>query len=441
MASESNILWYGGLSSRGIRPGLGNESELLERLGRPQDSMRFIHVAGTDGKGSVCSMIESILDTSGVRVGAFTSPEIRRMNECIRICGSEIVDADLEQVLGEVRSVAEAMRAEGMQCTSFEVLTATAILFFSEVSAEIVVMEVGMGGRLDSTNVIMPEVTVINNIGMEHTAFLGDTLEEIASEKAGIMKPGVPCVTINPDEVFEVLRARSEEVGCPLLRLYPEDVTILSSNRDSVEMDYGGTIYTVGIPGRHQAKNAVLAMNAVLLLPDYDDRIADHVSEGLEQAHWPCRMEKLLTEPIIVDVTHTSGGADCLVSDISELYGKVVLVFGMLSDKDVDSVAGKLAPVCSKVIVTQPDSPRAMPAERVAEAIRRYREVDDVIPSVSAAMERAMEIRDDDIILATGSFRMAEGVLKWLAARSFRYSTFSHRSTWAERIRGAIRRV
>lgn len=441
MASESNILWYGGLSSRGIRPGLGNESELLERLGRPQDSMRFIHVAGTDGKGSVCSMIESILDASGVRVGAFTSPEIRRMNECIRICGSEIDDADLEQVLGEVRSVAEAMRAEGMQCTSFEVLTATAILFFSEVSAEIVVMEVGMGGRLDSTNVIMPEVTVINNIGMEHTAFLGDTLEEIASEKAGIMKPGVPCVTINPDEVFEVLRARSEEVGCPLLRLHPEDVAILSSNRDSVEMDYEGTIYTVGIPGRHQAKNAVLAMNAVSLLPDYEERVADHVSEGLEQVHWPCRMEKLLTEPIIVDVTHTSGGADCLVSDISELYGKVVLVFGMLSDKDVDSVAGKLAPVCSKVIVTQPDSPRAMPAGRVAEAMRRYREVDDVIPSVSAAMERAMEIRDDDIILATGSFRMAEGVLKWLEARSFRYSISSQRSTWAERILGAIRRV
>lgn len=439
MAAGPNVLWYGNLSSRGIRPGLDNEIELLERLGRPQDHVRFIHVAGTDGKGSVCAMIESILVRSGMTVGSFISPEISRVNECIRLCGNEIDDADLEQILGDVRVHADAMAREGRECTSFEVLTAAALLFFNTVSTEIAVMEVGMGGRLDATNVIVPDVTVINNIGMEHTRFLGDTIESIAMEKAGIMKPGVPCVTLNDDEVFVHLLRHSEEVGCPISRVDPSEISVVSSNIDSVEIGYRGFAYTVGIPGRHQARNAVLAIEAVRLLGDYRDRIEPYVFDGLEEVSWPCRMQKFLAHPIVVDVTHTSGGAVCLARDVSELYGKVVLVFGMLSDKDVDAVSRALAPVCSKVFATQPDSPRAMSADLVAETMGKYHEVDGTYRSLTEAMGAAMDARGDEVILVTGSFRMAEGVLKWIA-RSSRFSTYSQRNTWAEHIRGAIRR-
>lgn len=440
MSSGPNMAWYAGLSGRGMRLGLEDETELLERLGRPQDGIRLIHVAGTDGKGSVCAVMEAVLRESGYSVGMFTSPEILRINESIRIGGLEIEDADLEQIMGLVREQAEAMAAEGRPCTSFEVLTAAALLFFNMVSAEIAIMEVGMGGRLDSTNVIRPEVAVINNIGIEHTRFLGSTIEEIASEKAGIMKPGVPCVTMNPDPVFDVIRRHAEEIGCPLRRIMAEDVNVISSGAESVDMEYRGTVYSVQLPGRHQARNAVLALEALSELPDYEERILPNIHSGLEAVMWPCRMQKLMADPIIVDVTHTVGGARCLREDISEIYGDVVLVIGMLSDKDVDGVMRELAPVCSKVFVTEPRSPRARSAEETAGIVGRHHEVDGTFPEFSDAMDAAMEARGDRNVLVTGSFRMAEGVLRWLAERSFRYSTSSRRSTWAERILDAARR-
>lgn len=440
MSLGPNLLWYGGLSKRGIRLGLESEEELLERLGRPQDRMRFIHVAGTDGKGSVSAMIESILRESGFRVGAFTSPEILSVNECIRFCGSDIDERDLEQVMGVVREAAEAMRAEGVECTSFEVLTAAALVFFDTVGAEMAVMEVGMGGRLDSTNVVSPEVTVINNIGMEHVRFLGSTIGEIALEKAGIMKPGVPCVTMNPDDVYEVLERHAREVGCPITRITADDVRVITNGPASVMMEYRGEVREVGLPGRFQARNAALAMEGVRLLSDYESRIAEHVSDGLANVAWPCRMQKLLADPVIVDVTHTVDGARCLRSDVSEIYGSVVLVLGMLSDKDADGVSAELLPVCSKVFVTQPESPRAMPCERLAEIVSKHGRVDGVFHSMGEAMEAALDARGEDNVLVTGSFRMAEGVLRWMAARSSRYSTPSQRSTWAERILAATRR-
>ena len=440
MSLGPNEVWFAGLSGRGMRPGLENERELLRRLGDPQDSLRLIHVAGTDGKGSVCAMMESILRESGYSVGMFTSPEILRINECIRIGGLEIEDADLEVVLGIVREQAEAMSAEGMDCTSFEVLTAAALLFFDMVSAEIAIVEVGMGGRLDATNVIVPEVSVINNVSLEHTSFLGSTVEEIAFEKAGIMKPGVPCVTINGDAAYRVLERQAARVGCPLRRIPSEDVRVISMGPDSVDAEYRGTIYSVGIPGCHQARNMALAVEALSELEEYSERIAPNLHRGLESVSWPCRMQKLMADPIIVDVTHTKSGAACLGRDVAEIYGKVVLVIGMLRDKDVDGVMEMLSPVCSKVFVTEPVSPRARPAEETAGIVARHHAVDGVYPCMPDAMEAAMEARGDENVLVTGSFRMAEGVLQWLALRSSRYSIYSQRSTWAERILDATRR-
>lgn len=417
MDPEGNIAWLDGLTRRGVKPGLENTEELLRRVGDPREGMRYIHVAGTDGKGSVCAMTESILRASGLRVGAFTSPHIMRVNECIRVDGEEIPDRDLVHLIGMVRPHAEAMAAEGMECTNFEVLTVMALKYFSLVSADIAVIEVGMGGRLDSTNVVTPVVTVINNIGMEHTEFLGDTIEKISLEKAGIMKPGVPCVTMNPDTVFDVLEEHAREVGCPLIRVMDTDAQVMASWPDCLDFVYRGESYTVALPGRHQARNASLAIEAVSSLPEYEDTIREHVPEGLETVSWPCRMQKMLAEPVIVDVTHTRNGAVCLHSDISEIYGEVVLVLAMLSDKDIDGVASELAPVSAKVFVASPDSPRAAEAERVADIMSGYHRVDGVFRTVGEAMEAAMECRDDLNILVTGSFRTAEDALRWLQSR------------------------
>ncbi len=417
MDPEGNIAWLDGLTRRGVKPGLENTEELLRRVGDPREGMRYIHVAGTDGKGSVCAMTESILKASGLRVGAFTSPHIMRVNECIRVDGEEISDRDLVHLIGMVRPHAEAMAAEGMECTNFEVLTVMALKYFSLVSADIAVIEVGMGGRLDSTNVVTPVVTVINNIGMEHTEFLGDTIEKISLEKAGIMKPGVPCVTMNPDTVFGVLEEQARKVGCPLIRVMDTDAQVMASWPDCLDFVYRGESYTVALPGRHQARNASLAIEAVSSLPEYEDTIREHVPEGLETVSWPCRMQKMLAEPVIVDVTHTRNGAVCLHSDISEIYGEVVLVLAILSDKDIDGVASELAPVSAKVFVASPDSPRAAEAERVAGIMSGYHRVDGVFRTVGEAMEAAMECRDDLNILVTGSFRTAEDALRWLQSR------------------------
>ena len=411
------MAWFENLGSRGIKLGLDNMTELLERLGNPQEGVRFVHVAGTDGKGSVCAMIESILNASDIRAGAFTSPHIQKLTQCIRLAGEDISDADLIDILSRVRPCVEDMASEGKVCTSFEVLTACALLYFKLVSVEIAVVEVGMGGRMDSTNVIVPEVSVINNIGMEHTAYLGNTIEEIAFEKAGIMKPDVPCVTINDGPALEVLMRRSEEIGAPLTQVSASEVEVVNSRPDAIEMIYRGELFEVALPGRHQAGNAALAIGAVSLLRDYEERIREHVVEGLATVSWPCRMQKMMAMPIVVDVTHTLAGAKCLARDVSEIYGKVVLVIGMLSDKDLDGVSRELAPIAERVFVTAPDSPRAASPEMMADVMSKYHDDVTVVPTVADAMEAAMECREDLNVLVTGSFRTAEDVLRWFQER------------------------
>ncbi len=421
MDPEGNLAWFEGLMRRGIKLGLENMEELLELLGRPQDDMRFIHVAGTDGKGSVCAMVESILKASGMRTGAFTSPFILKVNECIRLDGEDITDTDFLHLLSTVRPVVDDMASRGKECTNFEVLTAVALMFFKMVSTDIAVIEVGMGGRMDCTNVITPDVSVINNVGMEHMQFLGDTIEEIAWEKGGIMKPGVPCVTINGDAVFGVLKDISESIGCSITRVDQSDIEVLSSRPDFIDMSYKGEIYSVALPGRHQSRNAALAIEAVSALPEYMDTIMPHVAEGLESVSWPCRMQKMMAMPIIIDVTHTMNGAECLHSDVEEIYGKVLLVIGMLIDKDMDSVSRELSPIAERVFVTSPDSHRAAPVDLMSDLMSKYSDDVTNYPTVAEAMEAAMEARGDLNILVTGSFRMAEDVLRWLQTKSAKY--------------------
>ena len=205
-SKEEFLAWLYGLSAHGIKLGLENTRELLKRLGNPQEHFGSVHVAGTDGKGSVCAIIHSILTASGVRTGLYTSPHILEFNERISVCGVPISDEELADLAARVVPHVNGMAENNMLCTFFEVTTAIAFLHFMEKGVEYAVVEVGMGGRFDSTNVIVPDVTVINNISIDHTEYLGNTIEKIAYEKAGIIKPGVPCVTINGESAYSVIK-------------------------------------------------------------------------------------------------------------------------------------------------------------------------------------------------------------------------------------------
>ncbi len=407
--------WLYGLQVHGVKLGLTNITELLRRMGNPQNEFRCIHVAGTDGKGSTCACIESILRVSGVRTGLYTSPHLTDFNERVRVCGDMISDEELSDLASEVVSIVEDMETQGMRCTFFEVTTAIAFLYFKRKGVEYAVVEVGMGGRFDATNVISPEVCVICNISLEHTEFLGDTIEKIAFEKAGIIKSGVPCVTLNSEPAFGVISKVASDRSSVLTRIVEDDIHILASSPDTLEFMYKEDSYKVSIPGRHQAKNASMAIVAVSELGIFDARLKDHIGEGLSSVSWPCRMQKLEGLPIIMDVTHTRAGAEELAKDISELYGKVLVVFGVLGDKDIEHIAQSIASITEKVVVTVPDSVRAAPLNCVLPVMKYL--IPDVSEagSVGEAIEIAMNARKgDEVILVTGSFYMAGDALRWL---------------------------
>ena len=416
MKSKEEILeWLYGLTVHGIKLGLTNITELLHRLGDPQESFRKIHVAGTDGKGSTCAILASILRASGVRTGLYTSPHIIEFNERISVNGENISDDDLRVLVSLIEPIVEDMRNDGLQCTFFEVTTALAFLYFREKDVEYAVVEVGMGGRFDATNVIVPEVSVITPISVEHTEYLGDTVEKIAGEKAGIIKPNVPVITVNGGGPYDVIFRKASEMNAQLFRA-PEPQSIVVHG-DCTEFEYKGVHYKVGIPGDYQAINASMAIEAINQMR-HKDRFIPHIHEGLKAVRWPCRMQKLDDLPIILDVTHTKAGSKVLADNISKIYGKVLVVFGVLSDKDIDGIAENLSTVATKMIITTPISERAADIEKVKAAAKKRVKSVSVQSKIYKAFDKAMEQREDEMILITGSFIMAEDALKWLKRTS-----------------------
>lgn len=252
-----------------------------------------------------------------------------------------------------------AMAENGIRCTFFEVTTAIAFLYFKNKGVEYAVVEVGMGGRFDSTNVIIPEVCVISNVSLEHTDYLGNTIEEIAFEKAGIIKPGIPCITINDDPVFSVIKNVAKENNAPLVRIDPNDIEVMALFEDGTEFTYKEEEYFVSIPGRCQAKNASVAVETMSKISIYGYKCRCKIKAGLNNVNWPCRMQRVLGTPFILDVSHTLAGSSCLCSDIKEIYGKVLVVFGILNDKDVEHISKNISKIASRIIVTRPDSIRA----------------------------------------------------------------------------------
>ncbi len=366
------------------RLGLDRVRELLERMGRPQDRLRFVHVAGTNGKGSTCAYLASILQAAGCRTGLFTSPYIERFEERIRVDGRDIPADDLREVTLFVREHAEAMAAlEGEHPTEFELMTAVALEHFARSGCDIVVLEVGLGGRLDSTNVIdAPEVAVIARIGLDHTALLGGTLAAVAGEKAGIVKPGSAVVSWPQeseamDVVARAARACGDELTVPAWESLETGPVKWRVDGPVRPFAYDGSAFETRLLGCYQPANAALAIEAARALRRRGWEVPDEaLRAGIRQAEWPGRFEVLPQgegrPTFVVDGGHNPQGAHALAESLQEVFPgvKPVFIIGVLEDKDYPAMLEEVLALGSAFVAVEPPNPRALPACKLARAIR-----------------------------------------------------------------------
>ena len=368
-----------GRSAHNIKLGLELETELLERMGNPHMRMPHIHVAGTNGKGSVCAMIESVLRAAGYKTGLYTSPHLVRFNERIRVAGRCISDEELAALCVEIERQEKNL---SRQPTFFEFTTAMAFEYFDRRQIEVSVLETGLGGRLDATNVVMPLVSVITRIDIEHTQYLGKTMEEIATEKSGIIKPGRAVICgFMPDEARAVVGRITRERGSKLI-LVEDAVSIRRTGQalcgQKIEIETASASYgSVLLPllGKYQLENAALAIATLDFLNDSSSFVIDEnaMKKGLEGVCWPARCQILSEDPLIVlDVAHNPNGAKALVESLKELAKgkKLGLVIGLLSDKDCRGVMKPFSTMVKKCWAVQIRNERGMPLADLLACIR-----------------------------------------------------------------------
>ena len=368
--NEENEKYLEQLRLVGSRFGTDCEKELLSLLGNPQDKLRFIHVAGTNGKGSFCSMMSSVLQKQGYKVGLYTSPYIVVFNDRIRVNGLPIAEDDINDLFLRVRQKADTMKTPP---SSFDFITAAAFLWFYETKCDIVVLEVGLGGRYDSTTVIKNSLlSVITGIAFDHTEILGDTIEKIAWEKAGIIKENCPALYGGNDEkALAVIEKECEEKHSELTVKNPDSLKILSTTLDGTEFEFDGKEYFIRLLGLYQPANAATVLTAIDVLRKHGFEISETaVKDGLSSAVWQARFEKIADEPVVLyDGGHNPQGVRAAVESVRAYFGdkKINLLVGILADKAHGEMAEELAKIADRVICIAPPSPRALPAEALAE--------------------------------------------------------------------------
>ena len=368
--NEKNEKYLEQLRLVGSRFGTDCEKELLSLLGNPQDKLRFIHVAGTNGKGSFCSMMSSVLQKQGYKVGLYTSPYIVVFNDRIRVNGLPIAEDDINDLFLRVRQKADTMKTPP---SSFDFITAAAFLWFYETKCDIVVLEVGLGGRYDSTNVIKNSLlSVITGIAFDHTEILGDTIEKIAWEKAGIIKENCPALYGGNDEkALAVIEKECEEKHSELTVKNPDLLKILSTTLDGTEFEFDGKEYFIRLLGLYQPANAATVLAAIDVLRKHGFEISETaVKDGLSSAVWQARFEEIADEPVVIyDGGHNPQGVRAAVESVRAYFGdkKINLLVGILADKAHGEMAEELAKIADRVICIAPPSPRALPAEALAE--------------------------------------------------------------------------
>jgi dihydrofolate synthase/folylpolyglutamate synthase len=412
---------------------LGRMREFADYLGRPQDNYPIIHVAGTKGKGSVSAICASVLRAAGYRVGLYTSPHLQEFTERIKVDGCEISKADFAGLVNEIKPYLES----GTKLTTFEIATALALLYFSRMEANAVVLEVGLGGRLDATNIVVPEVCVITSISYDHSEFLGDTLAGIAGEKAGIIKPGVP-VVVSPqkeeariaierkaaEQAVELIQIGRDYLFAPVSRsLRTQNFLVWPASEQPLvdayieaggELEWEPTRLSMSLLGYHQVENGATAYAALDAARQrgFELGISD-IKKGFDEVEWPARFEVLGTKPaLVIDAAHNRDSALKLRLALDDYFpGRpVVMIFGASEDKDIDGMFAELMPRVKQVIATRSYHPRAMEPEDLVEHVHRFGRPVKVVPAVEDALQEALNTAGaDELVLVTGSIFVAAG--------------------------------
>ena len=407
MTTEEALAFIHSVSWLGSKPGLARIRELLDRLGNPQRQLHFIHIAGTNGKGSTAAMTASVLSAAGWKTGLYTSPYIRRFHERMQINHVPISDTALAAVTEAVAVHARAMEDKP---TEFELVTAIALTWFAQQHCDLVVLEVGMGGRLDATNVIdVPDCAVITNIGLDHTQYLGDTLEQIAAEKAGILK--LNCDVVLYQQTPAVMQTVEAVCTARHATLHHCDFSELELLRDTLEgqtFRYHGKLYRIPLLGAHQLKNAAVVLEVISVLRDKGWRIPEEaVERGLSATVWPARFEIVNRTPMfVVDGGHNPQCAETVAANLNRYFGGIphILLVGILADKDVSGMIEILASAADAFVAITPDSPRALSAQALAAQLAPYGKPVTVCDSIAEGVTRAIQLAGTDgMVCSVGS--------------------------------------
>lgn len=404
--------------------------ELLSRLGNPQEGIKIIHVAGTNGKGSVCAYLNAILLAGGKKTGLFTSPHLVRINERFQINGEDVSDEQFLDAFLKVEKAAKEYEAEGEGHPSyFETLFLMGMLIFKEAGVEYLVMETGLGGRLDATNVVeKPLACIITSISRDHTEYLGDTLEAIAGEKAGIIKAGVPVIyDASQPGPASVIAAKAKEMGSPAWPMEPSFYEMKTQSRESITFTFaypGGEKAELAIPyvAKYQMMNASLAFYMMHILQDVHDIPKNVLAEGLSKIKWPCRME-MAAPGVIIDGAHNEDGIAQFVSTAGYFAkeNEITILFTAVADKHYHEMIGEICEGIhpSHVVATQIDGSRVVPAEVLAEDFRKAGCTDVCAePEIGAAYEKALGKKGSGMLFCVGSLYLAGELKAYLAKRN-----------------------
>lgn len=419
MTYQEALDYIGSVSWQGSRPGLERIAAIMEQLGNVQDTLKYIHIAGTNGKGSVSAMLSSVLTAAGYRTGLFISPFIKQFNERMQVDGVPISNEELAQAVEAVRPAADAL-PDG--ATEFELITAAAFVWFARKQCDLVVLETGMGGRLDATNLIRAdECAIITNLGMDHMEYLGDTLEKIAYEKACIIKPGAPVVAYpNAPAVLDVIQQKTTEQGGTLRVPALEEVASVSDSLDGQTFRYrNGPDLHIHLLGSHQLKNAAVVLEAVEILRQRGWRISDEaLAGGLKATRWPARFDVVCRAPVtVVDGAHNPQGMDSLCQAIRAYLPdrRIVCLVGVMADKDWYTMMDQLKQVATVFVCVRPDSPRALDPQILADYLADGDHWATTAESVTRGMDLAQDRarQQDGAVVACGSLYMAGDVLRY----------------------------
>lgn len=393
----------------GIKPGLERIEALLGELGNPERNMKFIHVAGTNGKGTTSTMLSNILIDCGFKTGLFTSPYVFDFCERIRINGENIKKNALADIVTEVKKAVDGLSEKGIEPTEFETITAAALLYFKRENCDYAVMEVGLGGRFDSTNIIpCPEAEVITSVSLDHTGILGDTIQKIAFEKCGIIKENSKVVTtsVQNGEALKVIEKTAKEKNAELKIADFDKVKLLSEDINGSEILYDGLKYKIPLVGSHQVENAIGVIEAAKLIEGVG---YENIFSGISKTVMHGRME-LIKENVFIDGGHNEECSLALRAVIEKYLRnkKITAVIGMMSDKDCEKYLSNILPYCDRVIFTKPENPRSEEPERLRETAKKYIKKIDI--EINPKIAYYIAEKESEFTLVCGSFYMLSDI-------------------------------